>query len=71
VLSQHAAASEQFEKVETWLIKNPDMRSGYRYHAAVRIWKDGQWQWLEQPPTVWTITIKQPKGVLLKRLDND
>jgi len=68
VLAQHAAAADAGYEAETWRIKNP-VGSQWKYHAATRIRKPGdvKWEWITQPPVVWT-TGPQPRGVLLHRM---
>ena len=47
---------------------NPEdvrIATGYKYHRACRIRKDGKaWQWLDQPRMKWTSSPVAPRGTI-------
>jgi len=72
VLSQYAAFVDAGYEAEIWHMenRNPAQAGGFKYHAAVRIKKGGQWQWVQQPQIFFTTTTKRPQGTkLLKKLE--
>ena len=68
VLSQYAAFKDAGYETEIWHMENdnPALSGGFKYHAAVRIKVDGQWQWVEQPALTFTTTKQQPTGTTLR-----
>ncbi len=66
VLSQYAACMEQGYETEIWHMRNT-APSTHKYHVAVRIKKDGRWQWLEQGRTPYRITRYRPNNTELIR----
>ena len=69
VLSQYAAFVDAGYETEIWHMKNdsPAKAGGFKYHAAVRIKKDGKWLWVEQPKLIFTTTVEPPMGTTLTR----
>jgi len=69
VLSQYAAFVDAGYETEICHMKNkyPEKAGGFKYHAAVRIKKDGKWLWVEQPKRVYTTTAQAPINTIMLR----
>jgi len=69
VLSQYSAFVDAGYETEICHMKNkkPEQAGGFKYHAAVRIKKDGKWLWVEQPKIVYTTTTQAPINTIMLR----
>lgn len=68
VLAQYAAFKDAGYETEIWHMQNNDPEeSGFKYHVAVRVKVDGQWEWVTQPSIVFTTVTTQPRGTELLR----
>ena len=68
VLAQYAAAIDAGYEAQIVRFLNTEevcRATGYKWHVAVRIMEHGRWRWLEQQPTYYIVTDRQPSGTIV------